>query len=504
MFTALSAHVKSTRNDWFLDSGCSAHLTVDKSNFISEEISSKLTITTANDQQMETNCVGDIQLPVRVSDQSFNVNVENVFYVPDLKVNLLSVSQIVQKGNKVNFNSEGAHIINAQGKTIATATLKNNLFKIDRPSENAMLTRSDMLGNALLWHKRMGHVNFPNLNKLKNGLVHGIQFHEKIPEGFVCEICATKSDDSSSEEPPIGEDQSDPDFILSRQTTSLPEQDLRRGDRIRRPPQTHNDYSIFEQEKNCIMLSENTESNHEKYICINCGKVVKSLYKKYSSTVLKLTECVFCRNVADKYVEYDAVIVIIDLILLRIMAYRHFLLNYEFKNYYKLFLVLLILETYSKWTITKKEVQTFGTNDTKPYLHETDIYLDDFRFYDMSLSLTFGIAGFIISTYLLTKVYTYLHGKDGISLLSVFKAITLSSCGMFLLLPSLIWDKSVHEFHMVFISLYTTLSQLIAHKAICDCEKKWSLIIIFSSYILKIYIIEFSSIIQLSSLLKIS
>ncbi|KAG5860745.1 hypothetical protein JTB14_023256 [Gonioctena quinquepunctata] len=58
MFTALSAHVKSTGNDWFLDSGCSAHLTVYKSNFISEETSSKLTITTANDQQMETNCVG--------------------------------------------------------------------------------------------------------------------------------------------------------------------------------------------------------------------------------------------------------------------------------------------------------------------------------------------------------------------------------------------------------------------------------------------------------------
>ncbi|KAG5873100.1 hypothetical protein JTB14_035252 [Gonioctena quinquepunctata] len=258
MFTALSAHVKSTGNDWFLDSGCSAHLTVDTSNFISEETSSKLTITTANVQQMETNCVGDIQLPVRVSDQSFNVNVENVFYVPDLKVNLLSVSQIVQKGNKVNFNSEGAQIINAQGKIIATATLLNNLFKIDRPSENAMLTRSDILGNALIWHKRMGHVNFPNLNKLKNGLVHGITFHEKILEGFVCEICATnsgppiedvsdeESDDSSGEEPPnFEEDQSDPDFKLSRQTTSLPEQHLRRGDRIRRPPQTHDDYVSY-------------------------------------------------------------------------------------------------------------------------------------------------------------------------------------------------------------------------------------------------------------------
>lgn len=30
----------------------------------------------------------------------------------------------------------------------------------------------------------------------------------------------------------------------------------------------------------------------DNYICINCGRPVKDLYKKYSATVLKLTECV--------------------------------------------------------------------------------------------------------------------------------------------------------------------------------------------------------------------
>ncbi|KAG5866735.1 hypothetical protein JTB14_015382 [Gonioctena quinquepunctata] len=41
------------------------------------------------------------------------------------------------------------------------------------------------------------------------------------------------------------EDQSDPDFIPSKQTTSLPEQHLRRGDQIRRPPQTIDDYVSY-------------------------------------------------------------------------------------------------------------------------------------------------------------------------------------------------------------------------------------------------------------------
>lgn len=39
-------------------------------------------------------------------------------------------------------------------------------------------------------------------------------------------------------------------------------------------------------------------------------------------------------EVADKYVEYDPVIVIIDLVLLRKEAYRHVLYNTQFKVYY--------------------------------------------------------------------------------------------------------------------------------------------------------------------------
>ncbi|KAG5863220.1 hypothetical protein JTB14_031925 [Gonioctena quinquepunctata] len=299
--TNVTAHVKSTGNDWFLDSRCSAHLTVDKSNFISEETSSKSTITTANDQQMETNRVGDIQLPVRVSDQSFNVNVENR-----------------SKGNEVNFNSEGTHIINAQGKIIATATLQNNLFEIDRPSENAMLTRSDMLGNALLWQKRMGHVNFPNLNKLKNGLVHGMKFHEKIPEGFVCEICATnsgpptsneESDDSSGEKPPnLEEDQSEPDFILSRQRTSLPEQHLRRGDRIRRPPQTHDDYVSY---SGFIENFSNPTSVEEVLASPDEENWLKSMDREYKAQIDNGTWELGLKTVAHKGV-YDELLNIVS------------------------------------------------------------------------------------------------------------------------------------------------------------------------------------------------
>lgn len=54
-----------------------------------------------------------------------------------------------------------------------------------------------------------------------------------------------------------------------------------------------------------------------------------------------------------------------------------------------------------------------------------------------------------------SRDYNFLH---------VWKSMVLSSFGVFLFLPSLIWDDNpIADFHMIFVSLYTTLSQLIAY-----------------------------------------
>lgn len=45
----------------------------------------------------------------------------------------------------------------------------------------------------------------------------------------------------------------------------------------------------------------------------------------------------------------------------------------------------------------------------------------------------------------------------------VLKTFTISSFGIFLLLPSLIWDNSVQEVHLIVVTLYTTMSQLLAY-----------------------------------------
>ncbi len=86
------------------------------------------------------------------------------------------------------------------------------------------------------------------------------------------------------------------------------------------------------------------------FVCIHCGEEAAELYRQYSATVLKLKQCVClafptktgqnptfellqesCGRIVDEYMEYDLVLVLLDLLLQRLPAYRHLLFNSGFK-----------------------------------------------------------------------------------------------------------------------------------------------------------------------------
>lgn len=62
-------------------------------------------------------------------------------------------------------------------------------------------------------------------------------------------------------------------------------------------------------------------------ICIECTRPVDSLYTVYSNKHIQLTDCANCHRVVDSYVEFDNVLLFIDLLLLKPGAYRHLVYN---------------------------------------------------------------------------------------------------------------------------------------------------------------------------------
>lgn len=184
LYSALSVapNCDYNKSDWYLDSAATIHMTNNLDLLENVKNTTECSITTANDQIMCANKVGSITLPL---SDSLNANIENILYVPDLKVNLLSVSQIVKKNYSVVFKTTGCEIYDSQQNVIATGIFDKDLFKLDLKNQ---LVACHASVNSMLWHRRLGHISFGSLNKLKNGMASGLNFPNADTNGK-CEIC---------------------------------------------------------------------------------------------------------------------------------------------------------------------------------------------------------------------------------------------------------------------------------------------------------------------------
>ncbi|RMJ28015.1 intracellular lipid transport [Aspergillus sp. HF37] len=103
-------------------------------------------------------------------------------------------------------------------------------------------------------------------------------------------------------------------------------------------------------------------------ICIECSYPVSHLYSTYSRADdralgkgVRLTQCPRCQRFADKYVEYDFVVLFIDLVLIKPQVYRHLLFNRlgrddnQFDHsILRLGILLLLFDVYLTWARIEK------------------------------------------------------------------------------------------------------------------------------------------------------
>nr|XP_016498126.1 PREDICTED: uncharacterized protein LOC107816892 [Nicotiana tabacum] len=124
--------------------------------------------------------------------KSLSHSIENVYYVDSLKYSLLSVSQICDKRNKVEFLSKVCTVTNlVTGEVILIAKRYKNIYVADFESLQAddMRCLKVVDDDAELWHRRLGHSSFSLLNKLiQKNLVRGLP-NSKFKEHRVCDAC---------------------------------------------------------------------------------------------------------------------------------------------------------------------------------------------------------------------------------------------------------------------------------------------------------------------------
>eukprot|EP00253_Pinus_taeda_P025753 PITA_25753 len=127
--------------------------------------------------------------------------IEDVYYVPGMKCNLLSIGQLVHKGYNVFFKNDVCTIMDIAPSKRCIAEVKmtrNRMFPLriraDLKNKEVIATVTQEAFQIVpkdenwLWHLRFGHLNFGGLNLLsRKGMVRGLPLIEK-PDSL-CEGC---------------------------------------------------------------------------------------------------------------------------------------------------------------------------------------------------------------------------------------------------------------------------------------------------------------------------
>ncbi|GJU38496.1 putative ribonuclease H-like domain-containing protein [Tanacetum coccineum] len=115
-----------------------------------------------------------------------NLDFDDVYFVDELKFNLFFVSQMCDKKTSVLFTENECLILSSsfklldESKVILRAPRKDDVYSLDLknivPSGGiTCLYANARPDESKLWHMRLGHVNFKNINKLvKENLVRGL------------------------------------------------------------------------------------------------------------------------------------------------------------------------------------------------------------------------------------------------------------------------------------------------------------------------------------------
>ncbi|GJR73813.1 putative ribonuclease H-like domain-containing protein [Tanacetum coccineum] len=169
---------KTLKNKGIVDSRCSRHMTRNKAYLVEYQDYNGGPVAFGGSKGYITR-----KGKIRTGKLDF----EDVSFVKELQhFNLFSVSQMCDKKNKVLFTDTECIVLSHdfklpdENQVLLRVPRQNNMYSFNL--ENIVPTRglACLIGKATVdesnkWHRRLGHVNFKNLNKLvKGNLVRGL------------------------------------------------------------------------------------------------------------------------------------------------------------------------------------------------------------------------------------------------------------------------------------------------------------------------------------------
>lgn len=187
--------VSSTVN-FVVDSGATTHMT-SSIDLVEDMVMELGTVTVAGGRVLISKGKGKIRLEAfNAEGEVCNILLQEVLYVPDLGLNLLSVPKLLSRGANVRFGEQSSYI--EAGKIIYPIERKNGLWvwMLKRRAQDlaeegaaeeppcALVTKEE---KSKLWHGRFGHIGLGNFAKLSAN--ESAEVPEALSGEPDCDVC---------------------------------------------------------------------------------------------------------------------------------------------------------------------------------------------------------------------------------------------------------------------------------------------------------------------------
>ncbi len=206
---------------YYLDTGASSHF-IEEIRALHSYTPFKVpwSITMAKSGTIQAFGSGTFKFATYVNGKEMNSELQNVYYVPNIHHQLISIGKLFTQGWEPHLSNNGFALYDTQHQLIARATSKNGVYptmlKTIYPDLGLVVGEPNLMDEALLqclehgdtafsteeklnevslynWHRRMGHCSMKTIVNMANSAVMGMVLKDipgDIPKLDSCPSCA--------------------------------------------------------------------------------------------------------------------------------------------------------------------------------------------------------------------------------------------------------------------------------------------------------------------------
>ena len=190
LMTQSEAQEPTKKTTWFLDSGCSNHMSGNRELFSTMDEKFRHSVKLGNDKKMKVVGKGSVKILLR----NTTYTISDVFHIPELKNNLMSLGQLQEKNISIVIQKGICKIYHDErGLLIESKMSANRLFMLidqtndtERSKQHCFQTIAEDVPK--LWHERYGHLSHRGMKTLQSrDMVRGLPAFDT--QSFTCPDC---------------------------------------------------------------------------------------------------------------------------------------------------------------------------------------------------------------------------------------------------------------------------------------------------------------------------